>query len=74
MLQAIKRGDIEATVNPKPVESGEIALDASYQLATKGSIEGAKDDGGVPTLYVPVELITKDNVDTTKAWGVIKLE
>ncbi len=74
MLQAIKRGDIEATVNPKPVESGEIALEASYQLATKGAIEGAKDVDGTPTLFVPVELITIDNVDTTKAWGVIELE
>jgi ABC-type sugar transport system substrate-binding protein len=74
MLQAIKRGDIEATVNPKPVESGEIALDAAYQMATKGTIDGAKDVDGTPTLFVPVELITKDNVDTTKAWGVIKLE
>jgi len=29
---------------------------------------------GHPTIFLKVQLITKENVDTTKAWGVVPID
>ena len=51
-----------------------MAVDGAYQLATKGEIDGAKTIDGVPTIFLQVQIITKENVDTTKAWGVVPID
>jgi ribose transport system substrate-binding protein len=74
MLQAIKKGWIEGTIDPKPVEGAMMAVEGAYQLATKGEMEGSKVIDGHPTIFLEVQIITKENVDTTKAWGVVPID
>jgi ABC-type sugar transport system substrate-binding protein len=74
MLQAIKRGEIAGTIDPKPVEGAMMAVQGAYELATKGEMSGAKTIDGIPTIFLTVQVITKENVDTTKAWGVVPID
>jgi ABC-type sugar transport system substrate-binding protein len=74
MLQAIKKGEIAGTIDPKPVEGAMMAVQGAYELATKGEMSGSKMIDGIPTIFLKVQLITKDNVDTTKAWGVVPID
>ncbi len=74
MLQGIKKGEVAGTIDPQPLESGRIALRTSVLLAQKKPIPDVKDVNGVPTLEVPILLVTKENVDQTPEWGTIPLE
>ena len=74
MLQGIKRGEIAATVDPQPFESGRIALRTAVLLAKGQPIPGLQVINGVPTLEVPMLLVTKENVDETPEWGVVPLQ
>ena len=81
MLQAIKRGEVEGTVDPRPVESGMIALEACFQIATEGKIvgnikyaDGPEDVNGEQTLFLSVQVIDINNVDSTMAWGEVDID
>ncbi|KAB1143474.1 sugar ABC transporter substrate-binding protein [Streptomyces luteolifulvus] len=59
---AIKSGDLYGTVNQSPVLEGKLGAQyANYWLT------GQKDKVKRPNYYIPLPLITKDNVDTNPA-------
>jgi len=72
-LIAVKQGKLTATVDKMPIA---MAL-KSYEVALK-TIKGESIDeiqvvNGVPTIYTPSRLITKDNVDVVTRWGKIEV-
>ena len=61
-LKAIKDGHMDATVQQVPYEMGKMTVDLATQLMNGEKLK--YDNTEEREIYVPVNLITADNVDT----------
>lgn len=74
MLKAIKTGEVEATVDPEYFETGEMVVDTVYEFVMMGSKNSDNLVHGYEVVNTLLKLITIDNVDATKSWGMIQLD
>ena len=61
-LKAIKEGTMNATIQQVPYEMGKMTVNLATQLMNGQALK--YDNADLREIYVPVNLITIDNVDT----------
>ncbi|MCP4935492.1 MAG: hypothetical protein GY927_15130, partial [bacterium] len=61
-LEAIKAGQMSATVQQVPYEMGQMTVDLATQLVNGESLD--YDNADAREIFVPVNMITADNVDS----------